>query len=63
MNYHFRYIPDENFFGNGGGTLVAFAIGENGALTPAGTAATPNGVVATSLYGGSDGKGFIANAH
>jgi hypothetical protein len=56
------YVPDENFsFGTG--TLVSFSIGANGALTQTGKATTPQGVVATTLYGGTDGKGFIANAH
>lgn len=56
------YIPDENFYGQAG-TLVSFSIGANGALTATGKATTPQGVVATCLYGGADGKGFIANAH
>lgn len=57
------YIPDENFIGMNGGSLVSFSIGANGALTSTGKVSTPQGVVATTLYGGSDGKGFIANAH
>lgn len=57
------YIPDEVFYGASGGNLVSFAIGNNGTLTPTGKAPTPMGVVATTLYGGTDGKGFIANAH
>jgi hypothetical protein len=56
------YVPDENFYGQTG-TLVSFSIGANGALTQSGKTTTPQGVVATALYGGSDGKGFIANAH
>ncbi|KAF2655890.1 putative isomerase YbhE [Lophiostoma macrostomum CBS 122681] len=56
------YVPDENFNGPTG-TLVSFSIGANGALTQSGKATTQQGVVATALYGGSDGKGFIANAH
>ena len=56
------YVPDENFsFGTG--TLVSFSIGANGALKQTGKATTPQGVVATTLYGGANGTGFIANAH
>jgi hypothetical protein len=56
------YIPDENY-NSGTGTLVSFSIGANGALTSTGKVSTAQGVVATTLYGGSDGRGFIANAH
>lgn len=56
------YITDENFsFGTG--ALVSFSIGANGALTQSGKATTPQGVVAGTLYGGADGRGFYANAH
>jgi 6-phosphogluconolactonase (cycloisomerase 2 family) len=54
------YLPDENY---NGGSLVSFSVGANGALTQTGKAATPKSAVATTLYGGSDGKGFIVNAH
>lgn len=57
------YIPDEQFFGQNGGTLVSFSIGNNGALTSTGRGSTPQSAVATTLYGGSDGKGYIANVH
>ncbi|KAF1841915.1 putative isomerase YbhE [Cucurbitaria berberidis CBS 394.84] len=57
------YIPDEVFYGAPGGNLVSFSIGNNGTLTAAGKAPTPLGAVATTLYGGADGRGFIANAH
>jgi hypothetical protein len=57
------YIPDEVFYGASGGNLASFAIGTNGSLTATGKGSTPLGVVATALYGGADGKGFIANAH
>ncbi|CAI6340402.1 unnamed protein product [Periconia digitata] len=56
------YLPDENFYSNSG-TLVSFSVGSNGALTQTGKATTPKSAVATALYGGSDGKGFIVNAH
>lgn len=56
------YLPDENYYSNTG-TLVSFSVGSNGALTQTGKATTPKSAVATTLYGGSDGKGFIVNAH
>jgi hypothetical protein len=57
------YVPDEVFYGPSTGSLVSFSIGNNGTVTPNGQGITPQGVVATALYGGADGKGFIANAH
>jgi len=57
------YIPDEVFYGPSTGSLVSFAVGANGSVTATGKGTTPQGVVASTLYGGSDGKGFIANAH
>lgn len=57
------YVPDENFMGSNGGTLVSFGVGANGSVNPSGKAPTPQGVVATTLYGGQDGRSFIANAH
>ncbi|KAF1828415.1 3-carboxy-cis,cis-mucoante lactonizing enzyme [Decorospora gaudefroyi] len=57
------YIPDEVFYGATGGSIVSFAIGTNGRLTATGNGSTPLGAVATALYGGADGKSFIANAH
>ncbi|KAH7371567.1 6-phosphogluconolactonase [Pyrenochaeta sp. MPI-SDFR-AT-0127] len=57
------YIPDEVFYGQQSGNLVSFSIGTNGTLTATGKGTTPLGVVATTLYGGADGRGFIANAH
>jgi hypothetical protein len=57
------YIPDEVFQGPSTGSLASFSIGNNGTLTATGKGTTPQGVVATALYGGADGKGFIANAH
>ncbi|KAF2645019.1 putative isomerase YbhE [Massarina eburnea CBS 473.64] len=56
------YIPDENY-NSATGTLVSFSVGANGAITQTGKATTPKSAVATTLYGGSDGKGFIVNAH
>jgi hypothetical protein len=57
------YIPDEVFYGPPSGTLVSFSIGNDSSLKSIGTGTTPQGVVANALYGGTDGKGFIANAH
>jgi hypothetical protein len=57
------YIPDEVFYGPSTGTLVSMSIGNNGTVKTTGTGITPQGVVANALYGGADGKGFIANAH
>lgn len=57
------YITDEVFYGPSTGSLVSFAIGNNGTVTATGKGTTPQGVVASTLYGGTDGKGFIANAH
>jgi hypothetical protein len=57
------YIPDEVFQGPSTGSLASFSIGNNGTLTANGKGTTPQGVVATALYGGADGKSFIANAH
>lgn len=56
------YIPDESYESSGG-NLVSFAVGNNGALTASGKGLTPQSAVATALYGGQDGKGFIVNAH
>lgn len=56
------YIPDESYNQNGG-SLVSFSIGNNGALTSTGKGSTPQSGVASALYGGSDGKGFVASVH
>ncbi|EMD89139.1 hypothetical protein COCC4DRAFT_169272 [Bipolaris maydis ATCC 48331] len=57
------YVADEIFTGQSGGNLVSFAVGNNGTLSSQRKGPTPQGVVATALYGGSDGRSFIANAH
>jgi hypothetical protein len=57
------YIPDEVFYGPSTGSLVSFSIGNNGSVTTTGKGITPQGVVANTLYGGANGKSFIANAH
>jgi len=56
------YVTDETWTAQTG-SLVAFSIGANGALTQSGKVTTPQGVVAATLYGGSDGRSYIANAH
>lgn len=57
------YIADEVFYGASSGNLASFSIGSNSALEATGKGPTAMGVVATTLYGGADGKSFIANAH
>jgi outer membrane protein assembly factor BamB len=57
------YIADEVFYGASSGNLASFVINSDGALKANGKGPTALGVVATSLYGGEDGKGFIVNAH
>ena len=57
------YVPDEVFTGQNGGTLMSYSVGNNGSLQMIGKGQTPQGVVATALYGGPDGRSFIANAH
>lgn len=56
------YIPDEVFYGASSGNLASFSI-DNGAIKAGGKGPTAMGVVATTLYGGADGRSFIANAH
>lgn len=43
--------------------MVSYSIDAKGALTKAGNTTTPRGGVSTTLYGGKDGKRFVANAH
>ncbi|KAI8937105.1 hypothetical protein NX059_006319 [Plenodomus lindquistii] len=57
------YISDEVFQNASGGDLRSFAVGSNGALTDAGKGFAPLGAVASALYGGTNGRGFIVNAH
>ncbi|KAL1594165.1 hypothetical protein SLS59_009000 [Nothophoma quercina] len=58
------YLPDENFVNtNESAVLVSYSVDASGALTKTGNTTTPRGGVATILYGGKDGKGFIADAH
>lgn len=57
------YVTDEVFYGSLSGNLASFSIGSDSALNAAGKGPTAMGVVAAALYGGADGKSFIANAH
>jgi hypothetical protein len=56
------YVTDETWTAQTG-SLVGFSIGSTGALTQSGKVSTPQGVVAATLYGGADGRSYIANAH
>lgn len=55
------YCTDESG-ANTGSTLTALTVAANGALKVSGTDKTPGGELHSTLYGGSDGKGFIAAA-
>lgn len=58
------YVPDENFVDpTSSAVLVSYSVDKNGALTKAGNTTTPRGGVSTVLFGGKDGRSFIANAH
>ncbi|KAJ4992991.1 hypothetical protein SVAN01_01343 [Stagonosporopsis vannaccii] len=58
------YVPDENFVDPASNALlVSYSVDAKGALTKAGNATTPRGGVSTTLFGGKDGRSFIANAH
>ncbi|KAF2792587.1 putative isomerase YbhE [Melanomma pulvis-pyrius CBS 109.77] len=56
------YVTDETWTAQTG-SLVGFSIGASGALTQSGKVTTPQGVVASALYGGDDGRSYIVNAH
>ena len=55
------YVTDESG-AMGGSTLTAVSVGTDGSLKVAATGRSTGGEVHCSLYGGSDGKGFIAAA-
>lgn len=57
------YVTDETFLDATSADLVSFAVGKDGSLTAAGNGSTPLGGVASTFYGGADGRGFIVNAH
>lgn len=52
------YVTDESWLG--GTKLSAWSVGEDGELSEAGEAPTEGGELHCSLFGGEDGRGFIA---
>ncbi|GKT46172.1 uncharacterized protein ColSpa_06353 [Colletotrichum spaethianum] len=54
------YIPDEIQWGQP--LLKSFLVAADGSLTPKGQVQTAGGELHSTLYGGSDGKGFVALA-
>lgn len=57
------YCVDEGSAAWGGSPVVAaFSVANDGRLKPAGSAKSSGGDVHGWLYGGSDGKGFLATA-
>jgi len=54
------YVTDE--YGSGRPVLAAFNIGADGKPTKKGEAQTPGGELHSCLFGGADGRGFIAMA-
>ena len=54
------YVTDESWLG--GTKISVWSVGEGGELTEAGQVPTEEGEIASCLYGGEDGKGFIAAA-
>ena len=55
------YCSDETF--SGSGSISSFSADVNGRLTLTGKALAPTGGVANTLYGGPNGRSFIAIAH
>ena len=55
------YCTDESG-ANIGSTLTALSVGADGSLKVTATARSPGGEVHSGLYGGSNGKGFLALA-
>jgi 6-phosphogluconolactonase (cycloisomerase 2 family) len=55
------YVTDESGSGSGS-SLTAVSVGSDGTLKSAGSGRSTGGEVHSSLYGGSDGKSFIAAA-
>lgn len=55
------YCSDEVFQGTG--SVSSFSASADGRLTSSGKATALYGAVANTLYGGSDGRSFIASAH
>ncbi|KAK0710323.1 Lactonase, 7-bladed beta-propeller-domain-containing protein [Lasiosphaeria miniovina] len=54
------YCFDENW--NGAGVITEYSVASDGRLTSSGQVKTSGNTVHGSLYGGSDGRGFIASA-
>lgn len=57
------HVADESWFGPGTGSIASYALAEDGGLTVSGAATTDGGDLASGLYGGEDGRGFIAQAN
>lgn len=57
------YVSDESWFGANSGTFAAYSLAEDGTLAVSGSAKTNGGDLASGLYGGSNGAGFIAQAN
>ena len=55
------YCTDESG-ATGGSTLTALSVSDSGAMKVSATAKSPGGEVHAGLYGGSNGKGFLAVA-
>ena len=55
------YCTDESG-ANTGSTLTALSVGANGVLKVTGTDRTPGGELHSTLFGGSDGRSFLAAA-
>lgn len=54
------YVTDETSYGSP--VLTSLSVAADGSLKVTGTARTPGGEIHSTLYGGSDGRGFIAAA-
>ena len=57
------YVSDEVNDGQPSGNLLSYYVGDDGDLQVTGSSPSLLGTVMTALYGGADGKGFIAQAH
>lgn len=52
------YCVDESWYGSG--VAATFSAGPDGALTPTGQATTSGASVHSAVFGGEDGRGFLA---
>ena len=57
------YVPDESWYGANTGKFAAYSLSTSGDLTVSASTTTNGGDLASGLYGGSSGKGFIAQAN